>query len=135
MAEMGPIRVDVVTDLAREFAAVNEATKKAHELLADMRAERRLLADDLKAVDAARVALREDIREQCGELIGERVASLLESFEPAVKSQMDRSVAKVAETFDKLETLYLCGNGPDPKPIEDMVLNKIAEIIIKRRGL
>lgn len=135
MAEMGPIRVDVVTDLAREFAALNAATTKAHELLADLRAERRLLADDLKAVDAARVALRDDINEQCSALIGDCVRSQLAEFEPSMKRQMEKSVAKVDASFTRLETLYLCGNGPDPKPIEDMVINKIAEVIIRRRNL
>ena len=126
---------DTVTELAREFAALNSATTKAHELLADLRAERRLLAEDLKAIHEARAGLREDINKQSSDLIGECVAVHLAQFEPTVREQMDRSVEKVARTFDKLETLYLCGNGPDPKPIEDMVINKIAEIIMKRRNL
>jgi len=136
MAELKAVRIPVdATELTEAFAAINEATRKAHELIADMRAERALLAADLKAVHDARAGLRDDINEQSSELIGECVAAHLAEFEPSVKAQMDRSVAKVDESFTRLQNIYLCGNGPDPKPIEDMVIQKIAALIVERRGL
>jgi hypothetical protein len=42
---------------------------------------------------------------------------------------------RVEDSFDRLQTLFMCGNGPDPKPIEDMVINRIADTIMKRRNL
>ena len=120
-------------DLAREFAALNAAITKAHELLADLRAERRLLADDLRAVDVARRSLRDDINEQCSALIEDCVRTQLAQLHEATTEQMRVSVRKVDESFTQLQNLYLCGNGPDPKPIEDIVIAKIASIIAERR--
>jgi rRNA-processing protein FCF1 len=126
---------DTATDLAREFAALNAAMTKAHELLADLRAERRLLAEDLKVVDIARAQLRKDINDQCGALIEDCVRTQLEQLIPQMKQQHEFAVKRVDESFTRLQNLYLCGNGPDPEPIEDMVIDKIARIIIARRGL
>jgi uncharacterized coiled-coil DUF342 family protein len=126
---------DTATELAREFAALNEAARKAHEVLADMRAERKLLAAELKDVHEARAGLRADINEQCSDLINDCVRTQLETLVPEMQRHHEISVAKVDESFTRLQNLYLCGDGPDPKPIEDMVIEKIADIIIRRRKL
>ena len=94
---------DTASDLAREFAALNAATTKAHELLADLRTERRLLAEDIKAVNGARALLRQDINEQCGDLITDCIQSQLGQakglIEKAFHEAGDRAVKRITDVF------------------------------------
>jgi hypothetical protein len=121
--------------LAQEFAALNEATRRAHEAIADMRTERRLLADERKAAEAIRGEIRKMVLDNCGSLIGETVASQLDQFVPDMKEAMEKSKASVEEAFTRLENLYLGKTGPHTESIEDVVIEKIAKIIIARRKI
>lgn len=121
--------------LAQEFAALNEATRRAHEAIADMRAERRLLADERKAAEVIRGEITQLINDQCSAAIGECVDEQLQQFVPAMVTQMDKSKASIEATFDELKNLYLGMGSPNTEPIEDLVIDKIARTIVLRRGL
>jgi hypothetical protein len=115
--------------LAREFAALNTATERAHAALADLRSERSLLADERRAAEAVRAEVRSLINDQCSEAIGECVRAQLAQFEPAVKAEMDRSVTKVRASFDRLESLYL-GLADNQIPIEDLFVERVAREVV-----
>lgn len=72
-----------MSETAAEVEALKAATREAHEVLKDLRAERRAVTD-----------LIDGIEDRVADLIG---------------AEVNASVAKVGREFDRLESIYLNG--------------------------
>lgn len=95
---------DPATVLAREYAALNEATRRAHEAIADMRAERQLLNKELAA---ARTELADGVKG----LLEAEVQKGLQQFHEATRKAMSDAVTHVDEQLQKYLDVAL---GTDP---------------------
>lgn len=107
--------------LAREFAALNKATERAHKAIADMRAARaelRAEADEVRKLcrDMGAVTSKTAV-----ELMGTEISRQLDTLMPEVHKALDQSVRKVNAKFDSFADLLLGKNEPDGKDLESLV--------------
>lgn len=79
--------------LAEEFAALNEATRRAHEAIADMRAERRLLTEQLAAV-------RAELHNGVKTILEAQVEAAVSELGKATEKAMRDTVARVDQQID-----------------------------------
>lgn len=96
-------------DLAREFAALNDAIRKSHELLADMRAERKLMGQLLLDV-------RAEIKGGVAGLINAEVEKQINVLGVETEEAIRRTVKKVNTIFDNYISVCL---GTDPQSVKE----------------
>jgi hypothetical protein len=118
--------VDIATQLMREFAALNTATERAHRAIADMRAERKMLA-------ALRIEVREATQRRAEEMVIEEVRRALDEMVPKCKAAVDEAVEKVFGKFDRITKMLTGEEGhPDRPPIESLIAKaKQAGMVVK----
>jgi len=91
---------------ADEIAALRAATREAHEVLKDLRTERR-------AVEQLVAGIEGRVQRAVGNRIEREVADQVAKLADETDKAMRASVAKVGREFDKLAELYTGGDGPD----------------------
>lgn len=123
--------------LAREFDALNKACDRAHALIADLKAERQLMAEERRRAAATAQDLRAAAAEFDGyapasaeRLILEAVAPKIEEMNDAITEQMRHCVAKVNAEIDGWLKIAL-GTDDDSKAAGKL---SIPEIVAKRRS-
>ncbi|HST84637.1 MAG TPA: hypothetical protein VLL08_23065 [Kineosporiaceae bacterium] len=117
--------VDIATQLVREFAALNTATERAHQAIADMRAERKLLSSLL-------IEVREAVQQRAETMIEAALTPALELLGEKTKEAMDRSVERVGQQIDHYLELALgqdaLAKAKGYEPIPDLIAR------VKREG-
>jgi predicted nucleic acid-binding Zn-ribbon protein len=105
---------------ANEIAALREATREAHEVLRDLRTERRAVEQLLAGIEGR-------VKRAVGDLIEEAVTREVATLGEATDMAMRKSVAKVEREFDRLERI-LTGREKGAKhgPIEDLIRRHVA---------
>ena len=104
--------------MAQEFAALNEATRRAHEAIADMRTERKLMAEQLAEV-------RKELDGSVEKRLDAEVKRQLANLGEATQKAMDDSVERVGRKIDEYLELSI---GTDAysklkgrQPIPDLI--------------
>jgi hypothetical protein len=101
--------------LAREFAALNTATQRAHQVLADMRAERKLLS-------ALLIEVREATQQRAEALVETAVVREVDKMDQAVQKAIAMAEERVFARFDRLTRMITGEEGhPDRPPLEDLI--------------
>ena len=111
--------------LAREFAALNKATERAHRAIADLRAARSELRAEREAV--------EELCKKVGTVTAKRAQDILEAelqrqFEPLVPQVaelLDKSRAHIARKFDDFADLLMGKDHQSGKNLEQQIREKI----------
>lgn len=96
-----------------EVQALKDATRAAHEALADLKAEHKAMKDTLTAMRAQVIIWQEEANEQFGEI----VRAGLEEFSKSLKVAIDDGTQRVFKRFDTLADIMLGeekGNNNEP---------------------
>lgn len=104
-------------DLAAEYASLNEALRKSHEAIADMRTERQLLTGLLAEVKAATTSSAE-------QMIEAELNRQLEALAPKVTAELDRAADAVCVKFDRFARILTGEDGPPGSPGLEKLLTK-----------
>jgi len=98
-----------------EIAALRQATREAHEVLRDLRTERRAVQQMLDGIEGR---VQRAVSDRMEEAVTREVATLGEATERAMRA----SVAKVKREFDRLESIFTGREkGAKHGPIEDLI--------------
>jgi hypothetical protein len=90
---MSPEPVDIATQLMREFAALNTATERAHQAIADMRAERKLLDERRTELHTLAKQIGAVTSKAAEVLIEAEVNRQLEALGPKIQDSLNGAVA------------------------------------------
>lgn len=111
-------------DLAAAFAALNQAERRCNELLAEMRAERQLIREQLAAA-------RSEINGSIKTILEAAVKEQVDQLGKETRQAMDRATDKVSKEIDRYLELAL---GQDAyskfigrKPIPDLIRERREE--------
>lgn len=85
--------MNAAEQLAQEFAALNTAIERAHQAIADLRTERKLLADLL-------IEVREATQQRASTMIEEAVTAGLKELGDQTEAAMAKAVERVGERID-----------------------------------
>lgn len=108
-------QMQAIADLAAEYERLNQAIRRSHEAIADMRAERKLLTDLL-------IEVREATQQRADAMVETEVRRALDQMIPTVNKAMDQAVEKVFAKFDRLTRMITGEEGnPDRPPLEDLI--------------
>lgn len=105
---------------AEEIAALKAATREAHEVLRDLRDERRAISESVAALRAESADIPDRVRRSVQATIEHQVAEQVNKLGVATRQAMDHSVAKVQREFDRLAGIFL-GHGPDQTSLEELI--------------
>lgn len=108
-------------DLAREFAALNTAMRKSHALLADMRDERKLLAQML-------IDLRTTTTTSVGEIIAAEVTEQVDRLGKETDKAIRSSIRKVGTLFDEYVARCLGLDAETKAAGQDSIPEMIAKV-------
>ena len=97
---------------ADEVAALREATRQAHEVLKDLRTERR-------AVEQLVAGIEGRVQRAVADLIEAQVAEQIAALGRVTEKAMADSVAKVGREFDRLASIYV-GRDDDGATLEEL---------------
>lgn len=103
-----------------EIDALREATRQAHEVLRDLRTERRAVEQILSGIE-------EKVKRTVADRMEEAVKRDVEALGQVTEKAMRDSVAKVEREFDRLAGI-LTGREKDSKhgPLEDLIRRHVA---------
>jgi predicted transcriptional regulator len=105
-------------ELAAEYARLNEATRRSHEVIADMRAERKLLGELL-------VEVREATHQRAETMIESAVTAGLQVLGEKTEEAMARSVERVGQKIDHYLEIALgldaLSKAKGREPIPDLI--------------
>lgn len=103
-----------------EIDALREATRQAHEVLRDLRTERRAVEQILSGIE-------ERVKRAVADRMEEAVKRDVEALGQVTEKAMRDSVAKVEREFDRLAGI-LTGREKDSKhgPLEDLIRRHVA---------
>lgn len=104
---------------AEETAALREAIREAHEVLKDLRAERR-------AVEQLLAGLEGRVQRAVEARVEEALKRDLEKLGEATDRAMRASVAKVEREFERLARIMTGRERPGQKPLEDLIRTAVA---------
>jgi predicted nucleic acid-binding Zn-ribbon protein len=99
-------------DTAAELEALRTATREAHEVLKDLRTERRAVEQMLAGIEGR-------VRRAVADLIESEVARQVAELGKVTERAMRDSVAKVGREFDRLASIYL-GRNDDGRTLEEL---------------
>jgi len=104
---------------ADEIEALRAAIREAHEVLRDLRTERRALEQMVAGIQGR---VRRAVEEVLKAEVEQQVAQLGDATERA----MAKSVAKVQSEFDRLERIFTGQEKPGQEPLEDLIRHYVA---------
>lgn len=103
---------------ADELAALREATREAHEVLRDLRTERR-------AVEQLVATIEDRVKRAVSDRMEEALKRDLAALSLATDKAMRDSVARVTREFDRLARIFT-GRERGGEPLEDLVRRHVA---------
>ena len=113
-------------ELAAEYARLNEATRRSHEAIADMRAERKLLS-------ALLVEVREATQQRAEAIVETVVVREVDKMDRAVQKAIAQAEERVFARFERLTKMITGEEGhPDRPPLEGLIAKaKQAGLVVK----
>lgn len=108
-------------DLAREFAALNKATQKAHEAIAQLRQERALLREEREKVEALCKTMGTVTSMRATEILEAEVTRQFVPMVDEIATLLDNSRALVSKKFDEFADLLMGKEDASGKDLEAMV--------------
>lgn len=108
-------------DVAGEVAELREATRQAHEVLGDLRRERR-------AVEQFAATVRADVEAAVRARIEAEVERQVGELAEVTKRAMRESVAKVEREFDRLARIFTGRENPDRPDLEEVIRARVARV-------
>lgn len=102
-----------------DLAALREATRQAHEVLTDLRRERR-------AVEQLVAGIEGRVQRAVKDLIETAVEMQVGELGKATERAMDAAVAKVGREFDRLERIFTGRDDLKRPPLEDLIRRRVA---------
>ncbi len=99
---------------ADDLAALRDATRVAHEVLRDLRTERR-------AVEQLIAGIEGRVQRAVGRYMQDAVKTEVAKLGEATEKAMRDSVAKVGREFDRLERILTGRDSKDRPPLADLL--------------